>query len=235
MRKWHFIYLYSPVACSLTRPRTSNLHYLTTLPYRVACLALVALLFVACTSVPISSMYSLSKLDPMKTDPEQIRVAIRVNESVNAAHGSAQITIGFKSEDDGINEELKFDVQLTSAQTLTPKLTRGMLPGEQVTVMSLSAEDARSMQDLQQRLYTYKAADINGEGSFGLRFGELCLDKELPAGDIPLTLFLKTENHEDYIVFIKTELHDLFSDSDSDIDAVPFCDEMVVEDAVVGG
>lgn len=144
-------------------------------------------------------MYSLSKIDPMKTDPEQIRVAIRVNESVNAAHGSAQ--------------------------TLTPKLTRGMLPGDKVTVMSLSPKDARTMKELQQRLYKYKTMDGDGEGSFGLRLQELCLDKELPDGDIPLTLFLKTESHEDYIVFIKTELHDLFSDTDSDIAAVPFCEE----------
>jgi len=217
--------LYCPVACSLTRPGTKYLHYLTTLPQRVACLALVALLFVACTSVPISSMYSLSKIDPMKTDPEQIRVAIRVNESVNAAHGSAQITIGYKAEDGSIDEEHEFEVQLTNAQTLTPKLTKGMLPGEKVTVMSLSPKDARTMRELQQRLYKYNAIDGDGDGSFGLRLQELCLDKDLPDGDIPLTLFLKTEHHEDYIVFIKTELHDLFSDTDSDIDAVPFCEE----------
>jgi hypothetical protein len=100
-----------------------------------------------------------------------------------------------------------------------------MLPGEKVTVMSLSPKDARTMKELQQRLYKYKAIDGDGDGSFGLRLRELCLDKDLPDGDIPLTLFLKTENHEDYIVFFKTELHDLFSDTDSDIDAVPFCEE----------
>jgi hypothetical protein len=198
-----------------------------------ACLALVALLFVACTAVPISSMYSLSKIDPMQTDPEQIRVAIRVNESVNASRGSAQITMAYKAEDGSIDEEHEFDVQLTAAQTLTPKLTRGLLPGEQVTVMSLSPQDARTMRDLQQRLFKYQAADGDGDGSFNLRLGDLCLDKALPDGDIPLTLFLKTESDEDYIVFIKTELHDLFSDTDSDIDALPFCEEMVDEDVAV--
>jgi hypothetical protein len=195
-----------------------------------ACLSLVALLFVSCTAVPISSMYSLSKIDPMKTDPEQIRVAIRVNESVNATRGSAQITVGYKAEDGSIDEQHEFDVQLTPAQTLTPQLTRGLLPGEQVTVMGLSPEDARTMRDLQQRLFKYKAADGDGDGSFTLRLAELCLDKELPEGDVPLTLFLKTENHEDYIVFIKTELHDMFSDTGSDIEKLPFCEELAVGD-----
>ena len=171
-------------------------------------------------AVPISSMYSLSKIDPMRIDPGQIRVAVRVNESVNASCGS-------------IDEEHEFDVQLTAAQTLTPKLTRGLLPGEQVTVMSLSPQDARTMKDLQQRLFKYDAADGDGDGSFNLRLGDLCLDKMLPGGDIPLTLFLKTESHEDYIVFIKAELHDLFSDNDSDIEALPFCEEMVDEDVVL--
>jgi len=207
-------------------------HHLTASTYRISCLALVTVLSVACTGVPITSMYSLSKIDPMKTDPEQIRVAIRVHESVNAAHGSAQITIGFKAEDGSIDEEHEFDVILTTTQTLTPKLTRGLLPGEQVTVMSLSKDDARTMRDFQQRLYERKAAggNDNGGGSFGLRLQDLCLDKALPDGDIPLTLFLKTESHDDYIVFFKTELHDLFSDSDSDIDALPFCEEIADED-----
>ncbi len=140
--------------------------------------------------------------------------------------------MGYKAVDGSIDEEHEFDVQLTSVQTLTPMLTKGLLPGEQVTVMSLSAEDARSMRDFQQRLYKHKATNDNSddEGSFGLHLKNLCLEKALPEGDIPLTLFLKTESHDDYIVFYKTELHDLFSDTDSDIDALVFCDEMVVED-----
>jgi hypothetical protein len=175
-------------------------------------------------------MYSLSKIEPMNIDPEQIRVAICVDESVNASRGNAQITMGYVAEEAGKDEEHKFDVQLTSTQTLTPKLTRGMLDGERVTVMSLSAEDARTMRDFQQRIYQHKAAGIEGEGSFSLRLKDLCLDKALPSGDIPLTLFLKTESHQDYIVFVKYELHDLFSDTDSDIDTIPFCEALDAED-----
>jgi hypothetical protein len=197
-------------------------------PIYSAFLALMALLFVACAGVPISSMYGLSKIDPIKTDPEQIRVAIRVHESVNAAHGSVQITIGYKAEDGSIDEEHEFDVQLTSAQTLTPRLTNGLLPGEQVTVMSLSPDDARTMRDFQHRLYKYKATADDGDddASFGVHVKELCLDEPLPDGDIPLTLFLKTEIHEDYITFFKTELHDLFFENDSEIDKLPFCEEL---------
>ena len=116
-------------------------------------------------------MYSLSKIDPMRIDPEQIHVAIRVHESVNAMRGSAQIAVGYKADDGSMDEEHDFDVQLTSART---------------------------MKDFQQRLYKYTAAD--GDGSFTLRLRELCLDKELPDGHIPLTLFLKTESHEDSLV-----------------------------------
>ena len=198
---------------------------------RSACLALVALLFVACTAIPISSMYSLSQIEPLRTNPEHIRVAIRVDESVNATYGSAQIAMSYKAEDGSIDEEYEFDVQLTSAQTLTPKLTRGMLPGEQVTVMSLLPQDAQIMKDLQQRIFKYDAAGGDGDGSFTLRLQKLCLDKKLPGGDIPLTMFLRTESNEDYIVFVKYELHDLFSDTDSDIDSLPFCEDMLVEEA----
>jgi len=197
-------------------------------------LVLITLLSATCTSVPISSLYSLSKIDPMKTDPEQIRVAIRVHESVNATRSKTQIMMSYKAEDHDINEEHDFDVQMNSAQTLTPILTRGMLPGEQVTVLSLTPEDARTMKDFQRRLYQYKADKLGGEGSFTLQITQLCLDKELPEDDLPLTLFLKTENNEDYIVFIKKQLKDLFSDTDSDIDRLPFCDEMVVEDEQPG-
>ena len=191
-------------------------------------LAVSALLSVACTSVPISSMYSLSKIDPMKADPEQIRVAIRTNEAVNVTRDGAQIAMSFKAEDHNINEAFEFDVQLTGAPTLTPKLTRGSLSGEQVTVMSLMPEDARTMRDFQQRLFNYEADGIKGQGSFTLRLRNLCLDKPLPQGDIPLTLFLKTETNEDYIVFIKTELHETFSDIDSEHDVLALCQATAV-------
>lgn len=190
------------------------------------CLALVAVLLGACTSMPISSMYSLSKIDPMQTDPEQIRVAIRVNESVNITRGSAQIAMGFTAQDGSIDEQHEFDVQLTGKQRLTPKLIKGLQAGEVVTVMSLSPQDARAMKELQQRLFQYKSADIEGKGSFTLQVTDLCLDKDLPGGDIPLTLFLKTEIDEDYIVFIKTDLDELSSKTDSDIDTLPLCAEM---------
>jgi hypothetical protein len=206
------------------------MHAIFSRSIRSLCLALVTLQFVACTSVPISSLYSLSKLDPMKTDPEQIRVAIRVNESVNATLSNTQITTGYKADDGSIDEEHQFVVQLNSAQTLTPKLTRGLLSGERVTVMSLSPQDAQIMRDFQQRLASYLADGGDGDGSFSLRMRELCLDKPLPDGKIPLTLFLKTENQDDYIVFVKTELHDAFSDNDSNVDDLPFCEERPVED-----
>ena len=117
----------------------------------------------------------------------------------------------------------EFDVQLTNTPTLTPKLIRGSLPDEQITVMSLTPEDARTMRGFQQRLFTYESEGIKGQGSFTLKLGNLCLDKPLPQGDIPLTLFLKTGTNEDYIVFIKTELHEAFSDIDSEFDVLALC------------
>ena len=194
--------------------------------FRLICLTslvLSVLLLSACTSIPISSMYSLSKIDPMKADPEQIRVAIRTNKAVNVTRDGAQIAMSFKAEDHNINEAFEFDVQLTNAPMLTPKLTNGLRPDEQVTVMSLSPEDARTMRDYQQRLFKYKSSDVKGQGSFTLKLGNLCLDKPLPEGDIPLTLFLKTGSNEDYIVFINTELHDAFSNIDSEIDVLALC------------
>jgi hypothetical protein len=195
-----------------------------------SCIALLAAFSIACTSVPISSMYSLSKIDPMKTDPEQIRVAIRVDESVNASHSSASIVMAYKVEDGSLNEEHTFNVQLNSAQTLTPKLLKGMEPGEKVTVMSLTPEDARIMRDFQTRLFQYKADKIKGEGSFSLNVGKLCLEEELPEDSVSLTLFLKTEYNEDYIVFIRTQLSDLFAKTDSEIDKLPFCEDMLAAD-----
>jgi len=190
---------------------------------------LVTSLLAACTALPISSFYSLSKIDPMKIDPAQIRVAIRVDESVNVTRGSAQITLSYQAESAGIDEEHQFDVQLTGSQALTPTLTKAMLPGERITVMSLSPGDAGTMRSFQRRLYQYKAAGIEGEGSLNLRVKDLCLDKTLPDRDIPLTLFFKTGSDQDYIVFVRYELHDLFSDISSDIEALAFCEESYVE------
>jgi hypothetical protein len=105
-----------------------------------------------------------------------------------------------------------------------------MLPGERITVMSLSPGDAGAMRSFQRRLYQYKAAGIEGEGSLNLRVKDLCLDKTLPDRDIPLTLFFKTGSDQDYIVFVRYELHDLFFDTASDIEALAFCEDSYVTD-----
>jgi hypothetical protein len=175
-------------------------------------------------------MYSLSKIDPMTADPEQIRVAIRVDDSVNATRGSAQIVTTYQSEDGSIDEEHTFDVQMTSVQKLTAKLLKGTLPGEKVTVMSLTAADAATMRGFQQRIFESQKAEVKATGSFSLRFGQLCLDRDLPEGDVPLTLFLKTQTNEDYIVFIKTDLNQLASDTDSDLGQLPFCGDLDVQE-----
>jgi hypothetical protein len=44
-------------------------------------------------------------MDPMRTDPEQIRVAIRVNDFVNVTRGSAQIAMGYTADDGSIDEQ----------------------------------------------------------------------------------------------------------------------------------
>ena len=162
----------------------------------------------------------------MKTDPEQIQVAIRVNEAVNASRGSALITVSYQAEDGSIDEEHEFDVSLTKTQELTPALIKGLLPGEQVTVMSLSPEAASNMKDFQQRLFEYKKTGGDGSGSFGVNFGKFCLDSKLPNGRIPLTLFLKTDSTDDYIVFIKTDFRDLLSEIESGTERIPGCEEI---------
>ena len=53
--------------------------------------------------------------------------------------------MSYQAEKAVIDEEHEFDVQLTIAQALTPKLSKGLLAGERVTVIRLSTEDAPAL------------------------------------------------------------------------------------------
>lgn len=178
----------------------------------------------ACTSIPITSMYRLSQMSPLDTDPTQIRVAIRVDEMVNVADGAATITMAFKADDNSVDAHHEFAVQIDPMSNLSAELQEDMLPGEQVIVLSLSAEDASTMANLQQLVREAKSRDVKGQGTFGLAIGDMCLREPLPERDVPLTLFLQTDVAEGYFVFLETDMQSLMEQAEqSDTDMLSLC------------
>ena len=53
----------------------------------------------ACTSVPLTTLYKLHKIDPMEADPAQIKVAIRADDRIGIREGGAKIEVKFDAED----------------------------------------------------------------------------------------------------------------------------------------
>ena len=102
-------------------------------------LFLIAPLFlVGCTSMPISTMYKLSRMDPMEADPEQIKVAIRADNGIGIREGGANIELSFEAEDDSLNISETFIIEIIRDPAFRTELYSDKKASESITTMGLT-------------------------------------------------------------------------------------------------
>ena len=178
----------------------------STFPFRItlAKLSLLTALFLSgCTSMPLSTLYKLSKMDPMDADPTQIKVAVRADQAIGIGKGDAQIEFKFDAEDNSLNIDEIYLIEVVRDPVLQGELYTDKKPGESITVLGLTDSDAQRMKQLQLTMAPFRNGDVEGTGTFRINLSGMCLHGELPPGEIELDIFLQTSEHEGYFVFAK--------------------------------
>ena len=197
----------------------------TTLRIPLAGLAcLIALFLAGCTSMPISSMYKLSRMDPMEADPAQIKVAVRADEAIGIGKGDAQIEFKFDADDDSLNIEEIYLIEVVRNPVLHRALYADKKSGESITVLGLTASDAQRMRQLQRELAPFRDGDVEGSGSLRVNLNGLCLHSKMPPGEVELDLFLQTSEQDGFFVIAKNlDMREVMAEEGTDMDALPDC------------
>ena len=197
----------------------------TTLRIPLARLGCLIVLFLAgCTSMPLTTMYKLSRMDPMDADPAQIKVAVRADEAIGIGKGDAQIEFKFDAEDDSLNIDEIYLIEVVRNPAMHGELYADKKPGESITVLGLTTSDAQRMKQLQLEMAPFRNGDVEGSGSLRVNLSGMCLHNKMPPGEVQLDLFLQTSEQEGFFVMAKNlDMREVLAEEGRNMDELPDC------------
>jgi len=188
----------------------------------LACL--IALFLAGCTSMPLTAMYKLSRIDPMEADPAQIKVAVRADEAIGIGKGDAQIEFKFDAEDDSLNIDEIYLIEVVRNPVMQGELYADKKPGESITVLGLTTSDAQRMKQLQLEMAPFRNGDVEGSGSFRVNLSGMCLHNKMPPGESRVDVFLQTSEQEGFFVMAKNlDMREVLAEEGRNMDELPDC------------
>ena len=189
---------------------------------RLGCL--IALFLAGCTSMPLSTMYKLSRMDPMDADPAQIKVAVRADEAIGIGKGDAQIEFKFDAEDESLHIDEIYLIEVVRNPVVQGELYADKKPGESITVLGLTTSDAQRMRQLQLAMAPYRNGDVEGSGSFRVNLSGMCLHSKMPPGEARLDIFLQTSEQDGFFVMAKNlDMREVLAEEGTNMDELPDC------------
>ncbi len=147
-------------------------------------------------------MYKLSQMDPLTTDPSQIKVAIKTDQSIKVKNGNAQIKFKYDSDDGSVKIDDLFYVAISHNDRGAIMLFDDVIATDMVTVLSLTEKDAKKFQENQKIIIAHKAKDMKGTGSLGIELDDFCLPDPLPERDLIVDVYLQTDDRDGYFKFL---------------------------------
>jgi len=222
MQGWKHIQIPAPSLVYSSQPMVSKQTALRIPLAGLACL--VALFLTGCTSMPLSSMYKLSRIDPMEADPAQIKVAVRADETIGIGKGDAQIEFKFDADDNSLNIDEIYLIEVVRNPVVQGDLYADKKPRESITVLGLTASDAERMRQLQLAMAPYRNGDAEGSGSLRVNLSGMCLHSKMPPGEVQLDVFLQTSEQEGFFLMANNlDMREVMAEEGSDMDELPDC------------
>jgi hypothetical protein len=183
----------------------------------------LALTLSACTTIPMSSMLALSRIDFTTTRIEEMRVAVELPSVIKPRVGGVQMEVAAKL---GNNVD-KFTFKLAEDQAQIGM--RGMLPfpaaGKQMYAYRLRDEDVATLMRLRAERLNEKTDGEKGSLSIGVAAKEFCRIGSLASVDLTVTTFIATSETNGYIAVSNN--FDLRSDKKiaDEIITMPSCEK----------
>lgn len=174
-----------------------------------------------CSSIPLSSMYQLSKLDILTTDPELITIAIRTHDAFSLQEGDVLYRMGYHADDLKLDEE--FIVKPTHI-AISNTVIAQTLPDQHIIRLLLTSADAERMRQLQKSIASHKTGGGAGKGYMSIALVGICRQGEIPEGQLTADTFIKTQETSQFIPLVQSfNLRGSHQGWNNDIASWPLC------------
>ncbi len=145
-------------------------------------------------------MLKLRKMDPMEVDPAQFKVAVRTDTRIGIPKDGVHISLKFNAEDDSLNIDDTYVVEVIRNPVFTPELYDDKATGQSVTVLQLSDNDARKMAHVQSLISPYVDGRAAGTLSFGVDVKDLCAHSPVLSNKVLVDVFVQANDGGDFFV-----------------------------------
>lgn len=165
----------------------------------LAALVLPVMLAGCLTSVPLTSIPKLMRLDFLLMDFQYVRVGLRLPSILTLRTGDAAMIITTKT--DGVAGEtvdvfgLVEDTDTASRAALAQEAVRDFT----ISVWRVSPEDVSRLAAIQERSRRPRTSGPRTSGSVAIQISGACAKGPIPAGPVRVSSYLKAAQKDDYI------------------------------------
>lgn len=166
------------------------------------CLFLSLNVLAACAALNVGAFEKLSDVDPVTSDPAELRVALLVPEALSLRRGDATLGISWKADGAPLDAR-RFALQIQSGNAGPPALTERMRSGQTLYVLTLTPADAERLRDMQERIAATKGNEAKGRGSLSVGFSGGCWTGAFPVGQkVSVDAWIRTRADESYFQLV---------------------------------
>jgi hypothetical protein len=173
-----------------------------------------------CGHMPVTSMVKLAAVDLQTTDPEQLRVAVKLPNALRARAEGTVLRIGVRLSN-GVEDVRDFALRELTEPTERDALRRDASAGSRISAYALTAADVANLHTFRGALIR-KQTGSGGAITISVR-PDACRAEPLPNGPVLFTTYLRTAETGGYVTLARNvDLRRL--DKNRDIAAtIPAC------------
>jgi hypothetical protein len=165
----------------------------------LACVATLALS--ACTSIPISSIYKLSRIDFMTTDLRLFRFALTIPNDLKPKPGGVQLDLAYTQ---GEKPEEKRVVKLEESLASPDFVGLPNAPqGTKTYVYKLPQKEVTTLNKIRSDAILAKARNQKGSLSMGIAAKEFCANNTIPKTPLLVTTYVLSSENNEYVVLTR--------------------------------
>ncbi len=174
-----------------------------------------ALFLCGCNGVSLATLWKMRKINPLTTDPAQLRIALRAPEWMTPLLDHAQLRI---RADIWGGEPIvgSFRLSRTNDPRDVTALRDAGLNSENMLFFAVASSATRSMRDILEQISAVKKTGHVGRMSVGLWNRDLagCTSFQLPEGPVIVDVYVRLNDATGWVPFY--EGHDFRAEIDSD-------------------
>jgi hypothetical protein len=169
-------------------------------PFRVIVLS-TAFMLSACTSIPLGSMYRLSRIDFMTTDLARFRFALTIPNELRPQPGGVHMDLAYQQ---GEKPEEKRVVKL--AESTSPPDFVGLPAsptGTKIYVYQLPPSEVITLNKIRSDALIAKAKKQKGSLNMGIAAKEFCANTAIPKSPLLVTTYVLSSENNEYVMLTR--------------------------------